>query len=289
MSDEEHSQEPSGPLMIAATKILRAPPTRISSLGAFTLPRSIAVRTAAIVVACAIPGALVGLIILKLQGFMFGAIAGGMVGYVMATWSPVKGETLFQYLGAAGQTRLRQRPVTYNGEPAALYIGVARITRINAGEVHLFPGAVDVHPDSHDERGAPRSAENRNLTGTLPKPAVRRPEFRGAHELGLDRSALAPGIPVSDTWLKAPPELPEAGPGAGRLPDPVASAGTSELGERAAPFVPGMPPTSQTQPGPQSHRPGPAAPLHRPGPQDEGSALPAPPRRRIPRPDDPQP
>jgi hypothetical protein len=150
--------------MLCATRILKPPPTTIVKIGGnFNLPRPVAVRSVAAGSAGAIPLMLIGVAIGGFQGLLFGLVIGAAIGVGFTTWEPQKGETLGKLLGVAAQSRMRRKPLELDGETVSVSIGIARISRVAEGYVHILPGAVPVNPDDYDERGVRRSVENRNL------------------------------------------------------------------------------------------------------------------------------
>jgi hypothetical protein len=162
--------EQTGPVMIAATRIINPPPARIGQLGPnFTLPRTVPVKS---VIAGGIglfPGVLLGALLGSAQGIIIGAIIGGAGGVGLVSIQPAKGENLLQWLTALARGRTRQRRVNVGGKQLALYIGVARITRVAGGKTRVVGGAIEVEPDSFDERGVLRSEANRNVEDRTPR------------------------------------------------------------------------------------------------------------------------
>lgn len=223
MSDPNH-----GPLMLCATRILKPPPTTIVKIGPnMNLPRPVTVRAAIAAFVGALPGVIIGLAIAGFQGLLFGMVFGGMIGVGLVTWEPQKGETLGKILGVAAQSRIRRRPLQLNGETVSLSIGIARISRVNEGWVHILPGAVPVNPNEYDERGVYRSAENRNelpfaervagLAGRGAFPDDDGPQLR----LPDPEPGAAPAVEV-----ELHPEVVE--PPTFTIPVPGAAAGTPE-------------------------------------------------------------
>lgn len=195
---EENQESTRGPIMICATRIIKPPPARIASLGGgITLPRTIPVRSLLSGGAGVVVGALIGLLIGGFQ-FVLGMATGfGALGVILTTWSPVKGETLFQWLGVNFFGRTRQRKLDWDGDSLALYMGVARLHRVAVGKVHIFPGAVDVAEGSVDERGVIRSVKNRNETESRARPFDQLPGFTPLPASPLpDRmvAGMGPGI-----------------------------------------------------------------------------------------------
>lgn len=211
-----------GPVMICATRIIKPPPTRIGQLGSgITLPRTIPLKSLISGGLGAVFGLLLGAVIGSLQTILFGAIIGGFLGVIIVTWSPVKGETLFQWITVNMLGRVRQRKLDYDGGYQALYLGVARLHRVAFGYVRVTSGAVNVNPDQIDERGVVRTAKNRNeLTS---RPRLRDlPGFQPIHETGLPeevkrymgagvggvRRTVGPNAPQQPTVTATPPTGP---------------------------------------------------------------------------------
>lgn len=146
-----------GPLMIAATKILKPGPTRIARLvPGVTLPRTIPITTLFVVAGFSAFGLLVMLALpffSSLTSILTGTVLFGGLGVVVTTYSPLKGESMLRWFGLEVSAR-RQR-IEVNGEPAKVYIGLCPIDRVAVGEVRILPSAVEVPPGSVDSRGLP--------------------------------------------------------------------------------------------------------------------------------------
>ena len=249
MSDND-SSEVRGPVMIAATKIIKPPPARIGSIGGnITLPRTVEVRKLAAGGVGAGVGVMLSAAFGSLQFVLFGAIIGGFVGVALMSWSPSKGETFLQWIGVNAVARARQKRLRYGGDTVAVYIGVARLHRVNLGSVHLVPGAIDVLPDQVDERGVLRAAHNRNLAPLRPHRAER-PQFTPLYAQDLPEEMLAatgsfsgverravvdgPGAGQATTAPGGQPPasapyapLPAQGPAAGPAANPAGPAGAT--------------------------------------------------------------
>lgn len=169
------SQEVRGPVMLAATTMLRPPPARIAKLGDnFVLPRSIPLKSAAGGAA----GLFIGIVIyflfvVTIFGFMFETLflvigAFTAAGATIVNWSPLRGEnwTTWATLKVGMASRGR---VIIDGQEVRAYIGVAPLPYSAAGRVVVRPGAEEVLPGSVDERGASLTAaqirQQRNLGG----------------------------------------------------------------------------------------------------------------------------
>lgn len=179
-----------GPVMIAATNILKPPPARIGQLGSsITLPRTIPIKNLTYGSVGASVGVLIGAVFGAFQAVLIGALVCGFFGVLLVAWQPVKGETLLEFLMARVTGRARQRRLAHDGERVAVYVGVARLHRVCQGRVRLRAGAIEVDPDQVDERGVLRSAENRN---ELPlRPVFRqRPRFVPLYDADLPEEML---------------------------------------------------------------------------------------------------
>lgn len=109
MNDDATSKT-SGPVMLATSKVLDPGPTRIGSLGKnVTLPRTVQLNVLIAGVICAVPGAVVGVILSQIIGgfsmIVLGALAGGFVGYVLVSWSPFQNESLVRFFTVQARTR----------------------------------------------------------------------------------------------------------------------------------------------------------------------------------------
>lgn len=146
-------QEVRGPVMICATRVMKAEGIRIGRISRdITLPRTVRLVTAVSTLA----GALVLVVLAALFGaawnqLIYAAFIGGTVGYFITTFSPLRGETLatwvtLQILSARTSRRI-------DGRPVMLSVGVATAQRLPAGKVQLRRGAVKVAPGTVDERG----------------------------------------------------------------------------------------------------------------------------------------
>ena len=152
-----------GPIMIAATKIIKTPATRIGSLGPnVTLPRTIPLASLISGSIGVVVGVIVGAILGSVSSILVSGILFGALGVLTTTWSPVKGETLFQWLGVQTTNRIRQTKIRLGDDTVALYIGIARLHRVNNDRTRIAASAVTVYPRQYDERGVFRSSKNKN-------------------------------------------------------------------------------------------------------------------------------
>jgi hypothetical protein len=165
------NQEFNGPLMLAATKVLRTKVTdaRIGKIGNnITLPRSVTVGSLFGVGAGAFIGLFVGLVVGGVQPVLYAMMGGATLGYLAVTYTPSKGESLWRWIGLSAQGALR-RQMTYRGKPVRLAVGIALVATPPRGWVRIFPGAVDVPAGSRDERGVP--IDNKERLAGLARPA----------------------------------------------------------------------------------------------------------------------
>lgn len=152
MLEEDHAQ---GPPMIVATKILRAPRTRIGKVyGNITLPRSVELRS----VVAVLGGAVAGLVLWTMPlGIIFGyslesltymmVIFGG-IGLGTLHIQPMKGEPLWRWALLKAQNRRDGR------NEGKLHICTRPLDRKAAGKTLVVAGCVDVAPKSFDGRGS---------------------------------------------------------------------------------------------------------------------------------------
>lgn len=154
------SDEVRGPVMIAATTMLRPPPARISKVSeTITLPRSVSVKS--------LVGGLVGLVFgvlayflgvvlvigFSLEGMMLTLGGFATLGVVIVNYSPLKGENWATWFslqtGAA-----KGGKVMIDGHEVRAYIGIAPLPYAAAGRVSVTGSAQEVLPGSVDDRGA---------------------------------------------------------------------------------------------------------------------------------------
>ena len=153
-----------GPVMIAATTMLRPPPTRIAKLGDnFVLPRSVPLKS--------LVGGLVGFFLGLIVYFLFFVlflgfsleimliVIGGFTagGVSIVNWSPLKGENWATWASLRVGSASRGR-VLIDGQEVRAYIGIAPLPYSATGVVEVNSAAEEVMPGSVDERGASLSA-----------------------------------------------------------------------------------------------------------------------------------
>jgi len=139
--------------MVCATAVMRPGGQRIGRIvGDIALPRTIPMVTAFLAGSCAI---VVGVAAFLLSGsplaIGIGLGIGGAIGYALATFSPLRGESLLTYLALS--VRVRRRRLRVDGRRALYGVGAAVANRAPAGPVVLGRSAVRVDPRGRDERG----------------------------------------------------------------------------------------------------------------------------------------
>lgn len=151
--------------MLSVTSILRPPPARIGKLSEnIVLPRTIELRK---LVASGV-GVLAGMFLWFMPVGLFVDYrltplfvlmgCGGFLGYLVVTWSPLRGESFGTWVGlSAGSTRPGR--VRFEGERVRAYLGVSPIGFLASGPVQVRSSAVPVPAGSVDERGVPFSSD----------------------------------------------------------------------------------------------------------------------------------
>jgi hypothetical protein len=167
--------------MLCATDIMKRPVMRIGHIGKnINLPRPVRMISLAAGGIGFLLGALIGGIAAGLPGIIYAGGLLAVVGVGLVTYSPLKGETLFTWLGLS--LRNRRRQVSIDGVPVRLAVGICPIDNPIRGLTQLMPGAIHVNSDQWDERGVLRSAGNWNL----------------------DTEALPPVLPTAQVWQRSP-------------------------------------------------------------------------------------
>lgn len=142
-----------GPPMIVATKILRAPRARIGKVyGNLRLPRSVELRS----VGATLAGSLVGTIVwifaigivfgYNFESFLYTNIVFGALGLSTLYIQPLKGEPLWRWILFKAASRKNKRE--------KLHICTKPLDREAAGEVKMLASCVNVAKGSFDDRGA---------------------------------------------------------------------------------------------------------------------------------------
>jgi hypothetical protein len=252
-----------GPLMLAATDVLRPPPARLAKLASIRLPRTVAIRSlvaGGVGLLVALPiGALLGAF-LGLQAFIFAAIVGAAGGFFLSTWQPRKGETVFQIAAVRARSRFRQQRAAFDGESVGVSIGIAPLYRLPLGPVRIASGAVPVAPGTVDERGVVRSSKNRNLipTGVAAfPPATTAPSGGGVlafPEPEREPAAAIAPAPAAPTSDHTTPGVRVGGGGVLSFPDGAPGAADAPVAQGPAPNTSGggvlhLPPEDGSEPG----------------------------------------
>ncbi|MEV5709694.1 hypothetical protein [Actinoallomurus sp. NPDC052274] len=162
---EEAVEDMRGPVMLAATNMLKPPPAVIGSINReITLPRTIKLTTLLAVGIGAVLGFVAALFIVGagIDALIYGPTLGGGVGWIVVSFSPLRGESLAKWLGLQANSA-RKRKLLVDGRPVRLYVGIAPLRRTAAGTVRILPGGVPVDGASWDERGVPQQ-EIPNMT-----------------------------------------------------------------------------------------------------------------------------
>ena len=153
MPQEQTPKEVQGPPMICATKILRPGGARIGKIaGNLTLPRTIPLNTAvASGIGIVVMLAFAAVFLSGLQAYMYAAVVGGAAGYVITTYSPLKGESLLRW---AGLTLKNTGRMKYQGVPVVVAVGTAKAGRSSQTKVVIRRSSIPVSPGAVDQRGA---------------------------------------------------------------------------------------------------------------------------------------
>ena len=144
-----------GPVMLAATSVLKQAPARISRLGAgIQLPRTVPIKT---LIVCGITGLLAVVLTgsflgYHLRGVLIAGVLGGAVGWCAVTYQPMRGETLMKWVGLEVLS-FKDRRVKIDGKRARAYVGICPVETIARGRITIAHGHAEVAPGSVDERG----------------------------------------------------------------------------------------------------------------------------------------
>lgn len=158
--DEKEKDAIEGPPMICATKVLRPGGHRIGRIaGGFSLPRTVPVGTAALTLVFAALGLLLAFAVgVGVASYGLGAGVGGMIGYALATFSPMRGESMSRWLLLTLTSAGKKRKI--DGKPVTLAVGVSVANRVPVGNIRIRQGAIRVKSGSVDDRGIPIKREN---------------------------------------------------------------------------------------------------------------------------------
>lgn len=151
--------------MLAVTNILRPPPARIGKISEkIVLPRTVELRK---LIAVSV-GVFAGMVLWFFPVGLFFSYGitpllvmmglGGMSGYLVVSWSPLRGESFGTWISLSATTT-RPGKVRFEGERVRAYLGVAPLSFLAAGSVRVRSAAVQVPAGSVDERGVPVSQD----------------------------------------------------------------------------------------------------------------------------------
>lgn len=150
MSEENHQR---GPIMLCATSVLKPGPTRIGRIGNhITLPRTVALPQLVAGIGGGLLGGILGMLVLGgVQPVLMSAAFMGLLGVVLVTYQPMRGESLLRWIGL--EVMSRRNRIEIDGQVAQAYIGICPVTYVESGKIRIVPGAVDVPEGSVDDRG----------------------------------------------------------------------------------------------------------------------------------------
>lgn len=144
-----------GPVMLAATSVLKQAPARVSRIApGIQLPRTVPIKTlltclAGAVLAILFVAAVVGF---QLRTVLIAGVLGGAGGWFLVTYQPLEGETLLKWFGLS-VSALKDRRREIDGKRARAYVGICPVDDIARGALVIAHGHADVVPGSVDERG----------------------------------------------------------------------------------------------------------------------------------------
>lgn len=160
----ELNQLPRGPVMIAATTVMKPGGTRIGHIGGnISLPRTVSLKSLVAGGGGAFIGIIFGLLAgAGVQAFIWGIAFGGIGGVFLATYEPIEGESMLRWISLSLGSQ-RGRTKRSSGDLVKLSIGICRIQRAAYGPVRIVRGAINVPPSQFDSRGVQISVRNKNL------------------------------------------------------------------------------------------------------------------------------
>lgn len=147
--------ETRGPVMLAATSVLKQAPARVSRIApGIQLPRTVPIKTlltclAGAVLSVLFVSAVVGF---QLRTVLIAGVLGGAGGWFLVTYQPLEGETLLKWFGLS-VSALKDRRREVDGRRARAYVGICPVDDIARGALTIVHGHADVVPGSVDERG----------------------------------------------------------------------------------------------------------------------------------------
>ncbi len=150
---QSDSGQLNGPVMINATRVLKNEGARIGRISKdITLPRTVRLVAAVGVGVGAIVGLVIGLIFGgSPQNVAYVMVVCGGLGYLLTSYSPLKGESLSTWLSLQVTSALSSRRI--DGKAVQLSVGVAPARRLSSGKVQLKRSAVKVSSGMVDDRG----------------------------------------------------------------------------------------------------------------------------------------
>lgn len=150
---EQPNKTPTVP-MYCATGAVKTGPARIGHVaGNISLPRSIEIYKAVAIVI----GVFIGVIIAALvpaggvQKFIYSGILFGAAGWLVTSFSPLRGESMLTWIGLSVNTLRRQKMI--DGKPVIVSVGCAVMDREPQGKLMLARSSLRVPAGRYDERG----------------------------------------------------------------------------------------------------------------------------------------
>lgn len=161
MADGNH-KEPSGPVMLAATRVLHPGPVRIGSLSKnVTLPRTVQLNVILAGAVCAVPGLLFGMLVGQFVGgwtvAILCALAGAFVGKLAVTWSPYEKESMTRFVSVVAQNR--------KGRIEVDCVGAGQIGEDRSDDVAVCPSCLREVPIRPDGAVRPHTVNRRFYIG----------------------------------------------------------------------------------------------------------------------------
>lgn len=141
------------PIMFCATQVFNPGPTRIGTIGNHvTLPRT--VPLVSLIAAAA--GAFFSVVLMVVFTRSFSSLIaaagiGGSIGWIVMSWSPLRGESFARWLGLTVTSFTDRRRI--NGQMVRVSVGVAPVNRLAGGRTTVIPGSFDVAPGTVDSHG----------------------------------------------------------------------------------------------------------------------------------------
>lgn len=144
--------EPSGPVMLYLADVLAKPATIWASA---TFRRNFKLKGIVLAGVFAVLGLMVGAVVSFALGprlfTYWGGIFGAILGYAVANTAPLRGETFGTWFKLLVSSRIGR--VDIDGERCRLYLDIAPITDVEAGDYDIQPATVRVLPGLVDDRG----------------------------------------------------------------------------------------------------------------------------------------